>query len=260
MDTPTAYLFVSDLHLGGFDEEKNVELERDFVDLIEYALLHSITPVIHGDLFDYYMQYGDFIPEIARVPMETLRVFNSKAQRPAIIVTGNHDNWDDGYFKLVGCELSHESVILEIDNKKVLIAHGDGLLDPQYFFPRPLFHRVLRNSRFVRLFKTLTTPAMGNEIMRRFSLFSRHNSNNIPGETKRVDLWAKAILGMGMADVVICGHHHNIRYVCEQTGLYINTGCFYRDKTFALYNNEGYQLVKWDSATKDIQIIDFRNP
>ncbi len=260
MQDQSDFLFVSDLHLGGFGDAKNNALEQSFIDLMEYARLNSITPVILGDLFDYYMQYGDFIPEIARRPMEALHSFNKKSHRPAIIVTGNHDNWDDGYFESVGCDVSHETYSLEINDQKVLIAHGDGLTDPKYYFPRPLFHRLLRNRHFVRLFKSLTTPKMGNEIMRLFSRFSRHNSNNIPSETKRVDLWAMGMLKMGLADVVISGHHHNIRYVCEQTGLYINTGCFYRDQTLAIHNNEGFQLVKWNSTSKDIQIIDFRNP
>lgn len=246
------YLFISDLHLGGFDSQKNIFLENTFVDIVDFALKNKFRIIIHGDLLDYYMQYGDWIPDVARIPFKVLHHFNQQSSFPAVYITGNHDNWDSGYIENIGCIHCPESYEINIDGKKTFIAHGDGLKDPKYQFPRPFFHRVLRNQYFVSMFKFLTSPRLGNRIMKKFSMLNRNYFTEQENHSNKLDSWAASLLKNFNFDVVICGHHHQLRRIQTSHGVYINTGSFYDDLTFAIYTNTGFELVYWNSNTKEI--------
>lgn len=248
--TPKNILFLSDLHLGGFADDINEQLEDIFAGLINTVLKEQAQLVILGDLLDYYMQYGSDVPEYARGIFLHLEKFNRSSPYRSIYITGNHDNWDEGYLQSIGFDVEHEYKIMELDGKKVLLAHGDGLSDPALMFPRPIFHRLLRNPYFVKVYRSITTPESGNRIMKKFSQLNRHFSTEKESDTNRIDKWAEFILKSGIADVVICGHHHHIRFINYNEGLYINTGAFFRQFCCAKYTNSMFQLVKWDNNNK----------
>jgi UDP-2,3-diacylglucosamine pyrophosphatase LpxH len=251
-DENPKFLFISDLHLGGFDAQKNTFLDNLFADIVDYAIRNQFNLVIHGDLLDYYMQYNDWIPDVAKYPFQVLTDYNQRANSPAIYITGNHDNWDVNYIEKIGCIVIHESYDVQINGTNVFITHGDGLNDPKFNFPRPILHRFLRNRYFVRLFKLLTGPLVGNTIMRTFSKLTRSRSSTSDSGTIKLDNWAIALLKKFNYDVVICGHHHQLRYIENSYGIYINTGCFYSDLAFAIYTNKGFELVIWNNITNDI--------
>ena len=251
-DEDSKFLFISDLHLGGFDTKKNDFLLKAFSNIVEYAIVHQFKLIIHGDLLDYYMQYGDWIPDVAQKPFQILADYNQRADSPAIYITGNHDNWDVDYIEKIGCTVIHEAYEIQIKELNVFIAHGDGLNDPKFNFPRPLLHRLLRNSYFVGMYKSFTSPAFGNAIMRNFSKLNRSISPGKDSDTIKLDNWATALLKNFNYNVVICGHHHHNRYIQNTDGIYINTGCFYTDLTFATYTNKGFELVIWNNNTNEI--------
>jgi UDP-2,3-diacylglucosamine hydrolase len=239
-------LIISDVHLGGFDSLRNLELMHTFSEIVDYCILNNHVLVINGDLLDYYMQYPDFIPEVAQQAFTVLQSYVKQSATPPIYITGNHDNWDDGYIEKIGCETIHEEKLLTIDGKKVFIAHGDGLNNPSYKLPRPSMHRMLRNKRFVRYFKFFTTGPLGNQLMKWFSMINRWLSADNKKTIRRIDTWAESMLCRDDIDVIVAAHHHNTRFTKFDKKLYINTGCFFKDKTAALYTNGDFRLVKWD--------------
>jgi UDP-2,3-diacylglucosamine hydrolase len=254
-DSPNKYLFLSDLHLGGFSEDKNRQLTSIFFDLLQYLEDKSIQLVILGDLFDYYMQYRNGIPEHVKPVFERMHLFNQKAYHNIIYVTGNHDNWDIGYLESIGCITEHEYRILMINGEKVLIAHGDGLKDPTLGFKRPVFHRILRNPYFVQTFQAFTSIEMGNRIMKYFSRFSRFIADAEYNGPNLIDNWALKIITSSIADVVICGHHHKLMFADTGSGIYINTGAFFKQNCCVYYNNKQFQIVRWDVDQKNFNVI-----
>src|SRR5690606_19229240 len=111
-------------------------------------------------------------------------------------------NWDEDYISKIGCTVIHEAYQFEIENHKILVAHGDGLKDPEFNFPRPAFHRLLRNPYFVKVYKALTGPAMGNQIMKIFSGLNRSLAVESESDTIKIDTWATSLLTNFNYDVV----------------------------------------------------------
>jgi UDP-2,3-diacylglucosamine pyrophosphatase LpxH len=248
-------LFLSDLHLGGFSEQRNEELTAIFFDVLSYLEKESVQLVILGDLLDYYMQYGSSIPPHAKPIFARIRQYNLRSPQKIIYVTGNHDNWDDGYLSEIGCTTIHEYKILTVDGKRIMLAHGDGLSDENMKFNRPLFHRLLRNSYFITFFKSITTMPLGNWMMKLFSRFNRFLSNDNYIKPNRIDDWAYRILESDKADVVICGHHHHLLISETEFGTYINTGAFFKQYCCAFYTNSQFQIVRWDVDKMNFNVI-----
>lgn len=248
-------LFLSDLHLGGFSETKNQQLSSIFFDVLDFLERESMQLVILGDLFDYYMQYKSGIPNFAVPVLERLRRFNQVSTEKTIYVTGNHDNWDNGYLTEIGCITEHEYKILDIDGKNVLLAHGDGLKDETMQFERPLFHRLLRNPYFIAVFKSTTTREVGNRIMSMFSRVNRFLPNDDYRKPNRIDDWAIRMLETTSVDAVLCGHHHHLLTSESVHGKYINTGAFFKQYCCAFYTNSKFQIVRWNVDTKNFNVI-----
>ncbi len=245
-----SWLIISDVHLGGFDDEKNLELMEEFADVINFAIVNKLGIIVNGDLFDYYMEYHGMIPPVVEEGTKILNSYFQATQKSPVFITGNHDNWDDGYLSKNGCLVEHEAYVTVLGTDRVLIAHGDGLKNPDFGFPRPLMHRILRNSYFINVYKLLTDLPTGNWIMKWFSRFNRRFDADNARTTKRIDDWALKMLQYKSFDVVITAHHHNPRFQKFSNKLYLNSGCFYRDRTMILYTNNRFELVRWDNQTQ----------
>lgn len=243
-------IFVSDVHLGGFTPETNIEIEDRLIRLIDEAIEKKCQIIVVGDLFDYWMEYRGVWPEYGNRILERFEKFNK--QQPTLFITGNHDNWVGPRLVSAGFELESETKTITLGSKKVMLAHGDGLNDPKFGFPRPLFHRILRNPYFIKIFQTILSPSLGISVMRSFSRASRKRDSveKLQRETTYIDNWAMRMLKSGRADVMICGHHHKPVFNKLNEGLYINLGNFCHDSTLAVYTRSGFELVKWQADTR----------
>lgn len=245
-----SWIILSDIHLGGFDSSTNSQLMNEFKGVVKYAKLNGFGLIINGDLFDYYMEFAGKVPPVVEEGVAILVDFLESTKIPPVYITGNHDNWDDGYLEKHGFIVIHEEFRTQFDSQHVFVAHGDGLNDPKYGLPRPLMHQILRNPTFIRIFKALTTVRTGNWIMKWFSRMNRRFDVNNEKTTLRIDDWAKTMLQNESIDVVITAHHHHPRFQKFNNKLYLNSGCFYLDRTSILYTNNGFELVRWDNQTQ----------
>ncbi|MEX0773898.1 MAG: UDP-2,3-diacylglucosamine diphosphatase [Balneolales bacterium] len=242
------YLFISDAHLGGFVPEKNRSVEKDLISMIDYAESMDMSIVILGDLFDYWMEYPGHIPDIAP---EVLKRFESlhRNKPGTLYITGNHDNWTDNYLKKIGFDVEPEYRILDLNGKRVFLMHGDGLSSTHLNLPRPLLHRMIRNSYFVSVYKKWLPAHMGIALMRSYSKFSRKLKFwSTPGNS-HLDSWAINFLKKGNADVLICGHHHKPLIKTFGSKIYMNLGNFFDNRTAGLYANDSFHLVAWDGSS-----------
>lgn len=245
-----SWIIISDIHLGGFDDDTNSQLMREFRNVVQYAKQNGFGLIINGDLFDYYMEFSGKVPLVVEEGASVLNTYFETTKIPSVYITGNHDNWDDGYLENHGIHVIHEELRITFGSHNAFVAHGDGLIDPVYGLPRPLMHRILRNPTFIRFFKILTTVRTGNSIMKWFSRINRRFDSNNDATTSRIDTWALKMLQDASIDVVITAHHHHPRFRKFNNKLYLNSGCFYLDRTSLLYTNNRFELVKWDNQTQ----------
>lgn len=243
-------IFVSDVHLGGFSPDKNASIENSLLSLIDEAIEKQCRMMIVGDLFDYWMEYRGVWPDYGEEVLMSFEELNKQGK--TLFITGNHDNWTGPRLEQTGFDIEHESRTITLEGKKVMMAHGDGLSSPEFGFPRPLFHRFLRNPYFLRVYQALFPPSTGISLMRSFSRGSRNRDSveKLQRESNYIDEWAEKMLKTCKTDVIICGHHHKPVFNKTEYGLYINLGNFCHDSTLAVYTTNGFELVKWQADTR----------
>ncbi len=242
------HLFISDVHFGAFDEEKQDRLENDILQLIDYCEKNNILVHVLGDLFDYWMELPNYIPPLGKEILSRFQIYHTKVGK-TLFVTGNHDFWTLSYFEKSGFSICRDFKKITLGDYSVFLMHGDGLEDMVYGMQRPLLNRVLRNPRFVSVYQRIFSGEKANAVMKWFSEFTRDPSDESPEKLNR---WAAKLISEHGEDVVISGHDHIARTETFSDGLYINTGPFYKDYTLAEYKNGQFKLVIWDSHQKEL--------
>jgi len=240
------HIFVSDVHLGAFDTHMNQKLENDMVALIDYCEENSIHITILGDLFDYWMEYPGFHPDLGERMLKRFSEYNQSV-KSTLFITGNHDNWTTGFFKEIGFDVEPEFRIVELEGKKVFLLHGDGLQNHEYKLPRPFLHRFIRHPLFIKFYQLCLPPSYGIHMMKSFSEISRKRENF---DIKRLNNWARQTLSAFPFDYIISGHDHFQRNETFPGGSYINCGPFYEERNVVFYTNQEFHLVTWNAKDK----------
>lgn len=242
------HVFVSDVHLGAFSDQTNHQIENDLIALIRHCTEQEISLNILGDLFDYWMEFPEkgFVPSLGKRVLDAFEEYN-KQIGPALYITGNHDNWTFGHFEERGFDLESNFRLTEINGKRFLLLHGDGVAASRIDFPRAAFHQVLRNPGFIKIYQKILPPEKGLAAMKMFSSLTRRKNNLNPEPLNRQ---AKKIFGKNNLDYILSGHDHIPRVETFSQGSYINLGTFFKHRTLALYNKEGVQLVTWNATSK----------
>ncbi|MDX1642152.1 MAG: UDP-2,3-diacylglucosamine diphosphatase [Balneolaceae bacterium] len=236
------HIFLSDVHLGGFSSKKNKRLENELIRLVDYCESNKIQIHILGDLFDYWMEFPNYIPELGRAILDRFEKYNSAMSNETIYLTGNHDYWTVSHFEERGFKVEHEFVEMELDQKKVFLCHGDGLKEKKFQLPRPLLHRFIRNPKFITFYKTVLTGKVGVGFMKNFSAFTRDEEDT---DTERLNNWAKYMLKTFPYDVIISGHDHIPRKETFPGGSYLNSGSFHKHRSLIKYTKGVFKLVNW---------------
>ena len=250
-DSSPKYLFLSDAHLGGFSENQNRRIEKELIHLIDYCELKQFRICVLGDLFDYWMEYPNAVPELGKDVLKRFRAYN-RSFKPALYITGNHDNWTFGHFESLGFDVEKNKRILDLGGLKTMLLHGDGLDDSSMNLSRPLMHRFLRHPAFVKLYQFILPQKLGLSVMQKFSNFSR-SSESKRLEKERLNNWGKNHLANNNIDIIICGHDHSPRIKKYDFGTFINLGTFYKDRTVATYNKGQFDLVIWSDQSRELK-------
>lgn len=139
--------FASDFHLGIDARFTSSERERQLVRWLDYVTKDASEIYLVGDLFDFWFEYRSVVP---RGYIRFLGKLSAIADQgiPVHVFTGNHDMWMGDYFtQELGLHLYHSPIVKEINGKRFLIGHGDGLGpgDHGYKFIKKIFaHRLSR--------------------------------------------------------------------------------------------------------------------
>jgi len=246
-DFDTIY-FLSDVHLGqpkSTNDEERKEKLFAFGDKIAKPGNHFF---LLGDLFDFWFEWKKVIP---KRHFKVLREIAGWADKGLNLyyLPGNHDFRLGGFLQdELGFRTFKDTLDFTASGKKFHLFHGDGLMksDSGYRFLK----RVFRN-RFNQWMFLLFHPDWGISLAEWSSNTSRgvqENRNPYEHTTDYADYAREKINGEGF-DYVIMGHTHLPLQEEIEGGIYINTGNWYKDFTYAVFreNKLSLETFVWDN-------------
>ena len=137
----TKLYFASDFHLGIPDREISLKREKILVNWLDVIKKDASEIFLMGDVFDFWFEYKFVVPKgYTRLLGKLVEITDSGI--PVHLFRGNHDVWAFNYLnEELNINLYRKPVIREFDDKKLFLAHGDGLGpgDNGYKFLKKIF-------------------------------------------------------------------------------------------------------------------------
>lgn len=235
-----ATYFISDFHLGA----RSPEVEGQTIDRLCAFLQQRQDDLEHlvilGDLFDFWFEYRHLVPKGNLEVLFRLKEFSGRGTRISY-VCGNHDFWiGDFMTRQLGFAVYPDQLILENDNSKLLVLHGDGLAPSDWKYR--LLKRVLRNRFNIALYKLLP-PSLAYGLAYKVSNGSREHGAQVPTQEFLNEYYefAQARYAEGYS-AVICGHLHYPEIKQFDSGMYVNCGDWLTH----------YSAVRWDGGSFEL--------
>ena len=254
------HLFLSDVHIGRHSPERDRQIRHALIRLIQYAQQQKMQIHVLGDLFDYWMEYPGHTPDLGADVLRAFSEYHKATGLKPTYITGNHDNWTRGHFANQGFDVQPEYKILSLDSVRVFMHHGDGLANPQFQYPRPLFHRIIRHPLFVRLYQFLLPPWYGLELMK---WFSARKGKRLQIVSQGLNAWSESLLQAQIStdgrtleghpmdrdsiDVVMNGHVHRAVRKKTDNGLMLQLPAFFHQYHLLQYTNGTFTFVTWNN-------------
>jgi len=245
--------FCSDFHLGLDALETSKQREKLILDWLQWNASTMEALYVVGDIFDFWFEYHHVVPKGGIRILAALTDLHEQGI-PVHIFTGNHDQWMFGYIQEeLGIPVYYNPIQIELQNKKLMIGHGDGLGpgDRGYKFIK----KVFRNSISRQLF-SLIPPGLGIPIARYWSSASRKKGkveNKFMGEENE---WliqycqAQVKSHPNSVDYYIFAHRHlPLDWKLADGSRYINLGDWLKYHSFAVLESGNLQLQFYKNST-----------
>lgn len=145
--------FLSDAHLGSRAIKHSRTHERRLVNFLDSIKHHAEAVYLLGDMFDFWYELKTVVPKGFTRFLGKLSELSDMGIEIHFFI-GNHDIWCGDYLtKECGVIIHREPLTTEIHGKEFLLAHGDGLGDPNTSFKllRAMFHSVTLQKLFSAL-------------------------------------------------------------------------------------------------------------
>jgi len=230
-------IFFSDTHLDSSNKEKT-DLVREF---IEKKCHDADIVVVLGDLFEFFYGYRDYIYPWYIGVIDCLKAITEKG-RKVFFLEGNHEfNIEKSLKSYAGIECSRE-LILNIEGKKVYIAHGNELVR-NYFL-------MLLKTGFIYRIMELFGPIMTWRIAMFSSIIISDRKKTYREQVKqRFRAIGERKLLEGY-DTVILAHTHmpdRVEFIKGASKrLYLNTGDLFKYRSYIEYNSiEGFNVKEY---------------
>jgi len=238
------YYFVSDIHFGLLERDKEIQREKLFVDFLTSIKDSAKELYILGDLFDYWFEYKRVIQKGYFRTFTALNDLVLSGTKVYYLI-GNHDFMHRDFFeKEIGVQLLHKDVVKELDGKKFYLGHGDGLVKNDFGYL--ILKKIFRNSVAQKLY-SLLHPNFGIKIAKGTSKTSRsYTVNKDYGEADGLFEFAKEKIDEGI-DFVILGHTHSERVEKYKDGKYVNLGTWLSNPKFGEFYNGQFELRNWEN-------------
>ncbi|MFT4525051.1 MAG: UDP-2,3-diacylglucosamine hydrolase [Granulosicoccus sp.] len=241
--------FASDFHLGVPNKEYSDKREKAICKWLDMAAQDASDIYLHGDLFDFWYEYGSAVPKgFVRFQGKLAEVADSGIN--IHVFTGNHDMWMFNYFEEeLGVKMYRKPISFNIHNLKVFIGHGDGLGPGDHRYK--LIKKVFSNPLCIFLFRWIH-PDIGISIANFWSRRSR-NSNLPKDEIYRGDeneylvQFCNDHLKNEKIDLFIFGHRHLVLDMkIGNDSRYVNTGAWFKDPHYLVIDESGANLKEWE--------------
>ncbi|MCQ2104346.1 MAG: UDP-2,3-diacylglucosamine diphosphatase [Fibrobacter sp.] len=196
--------FISDAHLGIDPPGCIKNREEKLVSLLKSWKGAASHVVIVGDLFEFWYEYGYYV---TRNHFNLFRALADLVESGVQVhlLQGNHDfAYGDFFPTSLGVQV-HKQTVLEIQGKRVLFRHGDGVAKSDFGYR--LFRRILDFPLNRFLFKQIH-PDWGMGLAR----FVGRNSRKY-GENRIIKMdeylgWANRTMKKNDCSLCVIGHHH----------------------------------------------------
>ena len=225
-------LFLSDAH---YPISKRV---IDFL-LDKYTEFDSIY--ILGDLFEFYFGYNNFIYPHHLPLINALKFISNRVK--VILFEGNHEYKLEKICDYIDIRVIKDGLIEKMGNYNVFMAHGDTI-DKQDIAYR-IFRSMLKN-KFMLTFINTIPPDRLLCLSKLASKVSKENlkSKHYRGTEKAFEDFSEKLMYNGV-DVVILGHTHNSTFKKIDKGLYLNTGEFFSNFSYVVFDGKQFELRYW---------------
>ncbi len=243
------YYFFSDVHLGLHPQEKSKEREKKVVRWLDEIKHDAAEIFMVGDIFDFWHEHKYVVPKgFVRFMGKLSELVDSGIK--IHFFTGNHDIWAYGYFEEeLNIKILRSPIEREINNKKFLIGHGDGI------GPGDKSYKLLKwffTNRVLQWFFSRLHPNFSMWIGKTWSKNSRYSkgvvSENFTGKEKEFQiLFAKERIKKKHFDYFIFGHRH-IPYDLELTkdSRILNLGDWISSFTYAVFDGDKMELKQFE--------------
>ena len=238
--------FASDFHLGSPTLKDSHKREKLIVSWLNDIEKDAKAVYLVGDVFDFWFEYKKVIPKGFVRFLGKLAELTDNGMAVHLFV-GNHDIWMKDYLeKEIGLTIHHKPTIIKEQNKKIFIAHGDGLGDGDYFYK---FLRKIFISRICQWIFARMHPNLSFSLAQAWSKSSR-KSNHAPFLSNEKEIlfgYCKEQQSNNSVDYYVFGHRHfPLELKVDKKATYINTGDWLQYYTYAVLENGKLELKTYN--------------
>lgn len=246
MARKVSVVVISDVHLGTYGCHAT--------ELLNY--LKSIDPkilVLNGDIIDAWQFSKSYFPH---THFEVINeIFKKVAKGTRVVyITGNHDEFLRRYSDMeVGNILLTDKFLLNIDNKKTWIFHGDVFDNTTKGAAKILAKLGGKGYDLLILLNSMINAGLKMLGKNKVS-FSKRVKNSVKKAVAYINKFETTIAELAIEknyDYVICGHIHQpcIKEIAINTGKvqYLNSGDWVENLSALEYNNGNWELFQYNS-------------
>jgi len=241
--------FASDFHLGAPNAAQSLIREKKVVAWLEQIKPSCAALYLMGDVFDFWFDYGKVIPKgFSRLLGKLAELREEKI--PVYFFTGNHDLWMFNYMEdELNIPIIRNRLELEIGNKKLFLAHGDGLGPNDKGYKR--LKKIFTNRMLQFMFKWFIHPNIGVWIAQKWSTTGKQQYKGVETKFLNEEEWlvqyARKKLEQQHYDFFVFGHRHTpIIYELNENSKYINLGDWINHFTYAKFDGNDMELIKYE--------------
>jgi len=240
--------FASDQHLGAPNAAASFPREQKFVAWLDEIKEDAEAIFLLGDLFDFWFEYKTVVPKGFVRVLGKLAALKD-AGIPIYFFVGNHDLWMNDYFeKELNIPVYHTPQEFLINNKKMLIGHGDGLGPEDKGYKR--MKKVFTFPLFKWLFRWLH-PDIGVKLGQYMSVKNKMISGDedakfLGEENEWLVQYCKRKLASNHYDYFVFGHRHlPLEIRLQKDSMYVNLGDWIQYFTYGVFHENELHLKKY---------------
>jgi UDP-2,3-diacylglucosamine hydrolase len=242
--------FASDQHFGVPDLQQSRIREEKFIRWLELIKKDAQVLFLMGDLFDFWHEWKYVVPKgYIRVLGKIAELKDSGIE--IYFFVGNHDLWMKNYFEVeLGIPVYFEKRYYQVNDKKFLLAHGDGLGpgDKGYKRMKKVFTNPLAQWAFRWLHPDIAMR-IANYMSQKNKLISGVEDQKFLGEDKEFLIqYSKQKLKTEDIDYFVFGHRHlPLIFDLDKGAKYVNLGDWIVYFTYGVFDGQSFEVNKFEN-------------